>query len=116
MSPKNNLQARIAERLAESFNPVRGRRGAPLAFRLLPEGGMVVIAADGRKLWFSVEEVNRAAETLSGNADGPEAKAFQSRFKPTGLVPKEQKPSAYNGMPALIVLPPKNPDTKSEEG
>ena len=114
MSSKNNLQARIAEALAKSFSSGRGRAGAPLAFRLLPEGGMVVIAADGRKLWFSADEVDQAAESLSVKADGVEsmAKTFQSRFKPTGLTPKEEKPSAYNGMPALIVLPPKNTKTR----
>lgn len=41
----------------------------PLSYRLLPDGGLCVIAADGRKLWFTPLEAaaasNQAATELN---------------------------------------------------
>ena len=45
--------ARIADRLTG---------GKALSHRWLPDGGMCVIAADGRKLWFDPPQVGRAVE------------------------------------------------------
>lgn len=38
--------------------------GEPLSLRGLPDGGMCVIAADGRKLWFTPQQVGAAVEQL----------------------------------------------------
>lgn len=38
--------------------------GEPLSLRGLPDGGMCVIAADGRKLWFTPQQVGTAVEQL----------------------------------------------------
>lgn len=38
--------------------------GEPLSLRGLPDGGMCVIAADGRKLWFTPQQVGAAVEAL----------------------------------------------------
>ena len=40
----------------------------PLSYRLLPDGGLCVIAADGRKLWFTPLE---AAEAANDTLDQP---------------------------------------------
>ena len=108
MAPKSDLHQRLAELLARPFSHGMGRGSAPLSFRLLPDGGMVVITTDGRKLWFSKEEVNAASESLqsesTGSAQG--SSAAKSRFKPQGLVQPNQHPQAYNGMPSLIAFPP----------
>lgn len=57
MEAQNNLDARLAAELARPFL-LPGQTGQPLSFRALPDGGMVVIAVDGRKLWFTCREVN----------------------------------------------------------
>lgn len=108
MPPKSDPHRRAAELLARPFSKGRGRGSAPLSFRLLPDGGMVVITADGRKLWFSAEEVKAVID--DPDADAPASASVpqtaRSRFKPAGLLPRQEAPEAYNGMPALIVLPP----------
>ena len=38
--------------------------GEPLSLRGLPDGGLCVIAADGRKLWFTPQQVGAAVEEL----------------------------------------------------
>jgi hypothetical protein len=38
--------------------------GEPLSLRGLPDGGMCVVAADGRKLWFTPQQVGAAVEAL----------------------------------------------------
>jgi hypothetical protein len=67
MDPKNNLDARLAAELARPFVP----SGKPLSFRSLPDGGMVVIAADGRKLWFTCREVNEVRRKFRAAAVKP---------------------------------------------
>ena len=63
METKNSLDARLAAELARPFLP--SAQGAkPLSFRALPDGGMVVIAADGRKLWFTCREVNAVRQKI----------------------------------------------------
>lgn len=108
MPSKSDPIQRAAELLARPFARIKGRGSAPLSFRRLPEGGMVVITADGRKLWFSAEEVNTVIE--SPESEPPDCSSApqtaRSRFKPGGLMPKQEAPAAYSGMPALIVLPP----------
>ncbi|MEN6403535.1 MAG: hypothetical protein ABFD94_16460 [Armatimonadia bacterium] len=58
-----SLDLKLAVHLAAPFARP-GQPNQPLSFRLLPEGGMVVINADGRKLWFTLDEVNQAREVL----------------------------------------------------
>lgn len=118
MQPKTDPNAKIAETLAAPFSNGKGRGSAPLSFRLLPEGGMVVITNDGRKLWFSTEEVAAAKEMTASNMHGqePDQRQATSRFLPSGLLPKTQKSRTYDGMPVLTVLPPKRQPPKSGKG
>jgi len=118
MSTQNDLHQRVAQKLVQPFSRARGRSSAPLAYRLLADGGMVVITSDGRKLWFTAEEVSKVMEDLVPNAgeEQKETAKNTSRFKPTGLLREGDRPSAYNGLPALVVLPPsqKHNDTNGE--
>ena len=41
----------------------------PLSYRLLPDGGLCVIAADGRKLWFTPQEAAAASNQLTIGSD-----------------------------------------------
>ena len=118
MQPKTDLNAKVAETLAAPFSNGKGRGSAPLSFRLLPEGGMVVITNDGRKLWFSADEVDAVKENAGNNAPGQEPNQRQatSRFQPSGLLPKAEKSRTYDGMPVLTVLPPKKQPPKSGKG
>lgn len=72
METKNNPAARLAAELVRPYL-LPGQGGNPLSFRALPEGGMVVIAPDGRKLWFTCREVNTARQALNLPAVRPSA-------------------------------------------
>jgi len=111
--PADSPDLKLAQHLAGPFNrPGQGSR--PLSWRSLPDGGMVVISADGRKLWFTLEETNAAREELG----------METR-KPPGTPPaghsKCRVPSISSRPPAgtrdgkseMIVLPP---DLKHLEG
>lgn len=109
MSAKSNLNQQIAETLAAPFTAVKGRGSQPLSHRALENGGMVVITADGRKLWFSAEEVAEASEKLTG--EPREIKNQPAPVRPAAHTMKNtaapaQSPRAYDGMPVLTVLPP----------
>ena len=76
MEARNNAGLRLAAELSRPFL-LPGQVGQPLSCRSLPDGGMVVIAADGRKMWFTCREVNVARQKLrqpavtpSGSNDG----------------------------------------------
>jgi len=114
MQPKPAPDLKLAVHLAKPFTQTKGRVSAPLSFRLLPGGGMVVITADGRKLWFTADEVAAARTELRAPSGSPDAPSVRpaSRFQPTGLLPKAEKPRSYDGMPTLIVLPPKRTHPK----
>ena len=114
MQPKPGPDLKVAIHLAKPFTVTKGRSSAPLSFRMQPDGGMVVITADGRKLWFTAVEVAAAREAISGGAGLPDSPAPRptSRFRPTGLLRGDEKPGSYDGMPSLIVLPPKRPSPK----
>jgi len=118
MQSKTDPNAKVAEALAAPFSTGKGRGSAPLSFRLLPGGGMVVITNDGRKLWFSAEEVDAAKEKGTSNAPGQEPNQRQatSRFQPSGLLPKAEKRRTYDGMPVLTALPPKREPPKTGRG
>ena len=61
--PADSPELKLARLLAKPFVQ-RSTDDRPLSFRCLPEGGMVVISADGRKLWFTLDEVNQARTEL----------------------------------------------------
>jgi hypothetical protein len=58
METNSNPDRLIAQTLAAPYTP--RSQGIPLSFRPLPDGGMVVVISDGRKLWFSAAEVQAA--------------------------------------------------------
>jgi len=102
----SSAEARLAELLAAPFLKP-GQSRSPLSFRLLPEGGMVVISADGRKLWFTLEEVNAGREKLGlplikvkKPVSQPQTTEFNPRIssRPTG--------GSRDGLSEMIVLPP----------
>jgi hypothetical protein len=66
MPAKADLDRILAQTLAAPFTP--RSQGIPLSLRRLPDGGMVVITADGRKLWFSAVEVCVAHAELNKRA------------------------------------------------
>lgn len=53
----------LAQTLAAPFTPCS--QGTPLSLRRLPDGGMVVVSADGRKLWFNAAEVAAVRAALA---------------------------------------------------
>lgn len=106
MQPKNNLNARVAESLAKPFTLKKGRGSAPLSFRLLPDGGMVVITCDGRKLWFSADEVAGAVKRLSGQSTEHKLHAIPQRQAPPLSPLAQEKPHSNDERrPVLIVQP-----------
>ena len=106
----NKDDLKLAKHLAAPF-ALPGRSGAPLSFRHLPEGGMVVISADGRKLWFTLEEANAARAELGMKT---------VKKKPVKVVVEEEEPfppgvnppssipcgQSRDGKSEMIVLPP----------
>ncbi len=116
MPPKPAPDLKIAAALAKPFTAGKGRASAPLSFRILPGGGMVVITSDGRKLWFTADEVAAARAEMGmsapTNSTSPSPARQTSRFRPTGLLPRETKPRSYDGMPTLMVFPPKRDKPK----
>lgn len=112
MAAASNEQ-RLASHLAAPFTqPGRGRQ--PLSFRMLPEGGLVVISADGRKLWFTLDEVNAARADLGLPQVGPPPKAPGEKEREKEDEESRKLGSLLSGRPArtrdgqseLIVLPP----------
>ncbi len=68
--------------------------------RLLPDGGMVIIASDGRKLWFSAEEVTAAREKLAG-----QCKPVKSSLPPVKLTQPPVEPAAASkGFPLRVAI------------
>ena len=104
--PADSPELKLARLLAKPFVQ-RSTDDRPLSFRCLPEGGMVVISADGRKLWFTLEEVNAAREQL----DLPliKVKKPASQPQPTEFNPNiSSRPTggSRDGLSEMIVLPP----------
>ncbi len=101
-----SAEQRLAARLAAPFARP-GQSKAPLSFRLLPEGGMVVISADGRKLWFTLDEVNTARAELGL----PEVKPPPKPEKKEEAVKRSDfsalsAPRTRDGQSEMLVLPP----------
>lgn len=104
MAAKASPDLILANFLAAPFSP-RGQ-GSALSYRRLPEGGMVVIAADGRKLWFSAEEVTQAqADMLAETQRKNRENAAKVDHEPPRLnaQPKE-KMRQNNGIAVAMVI------------
>jgi hypothetical protein len=98
MAAKLSSEMLVAKTLAEPFTPSgQGNTSLPLSCRSQPDGGMVVIAADGRKLWFSAEEVIRVREELEGESLHKErVEAASVKRVPVRLVPPPKEPIKPN--------------------
>ncbi len=115
MDSKNSPDAAplaLASHLAKPFL-LPGQSGQPLSLRSLPDGGMVVIACDGRKLWFTALEVCRARREMNLPAVQPPkldpgAKVPRLRDLGPGNKPPTAKPvgKSRDGMSEMIALPP----------
>lgn len=111
MESKNNRDLILAAHLVKPFL-LPGQSGQPLSLRCLPDGGMVVIAADGRKLWFTALEVCRARKQLHQSEAKSPVLPADAEVKPLHDV--DPRKSALNaravgksrdGMSEMIVLP-----------
>ena len=97
MAAKLSPEMLVAKTLAEPFTPSGQGNSVPLSCRSQPDGGMVVIAADGRKLWFSAEEVAQARENLEGQFLHKErVDAATVKRVPVRLVPPPKEPIQPN--------------------
>ena len=94
MDLKNNTDQDIAAHLAHPFM-LPGQSGQPLSFRCLPDGGMVVIAQNGRKMWFTALEVCRARKEMKLPPQKPPA-------NPSAVILKDLDPNS----PSLTSQPP----------
>lgn len=111
--PAASPELKLARHLAGPFTrPGQGDR--PLSYRLLPNGGMVVISADGRKLWFTLEETNRARKEL-GMKEKKVLPAPPEREDKHAIPTISSRPPGRprEGRSEMIVLPP---DLKHLEG
>ncbi len=111
-SPDTAINAELAAHLAKPFM-LPGQSGQPLSLRCLPDGGMVVIAADGRKLWFTALEVCRAKRALHQSETKSAVLPADAGVKPLHEI--DPRKSSLNsrpigksrdGMSEMIVLPP----------
>lgn len=112
MESKNSLDLLLAAHLVKPFL-LPGQSGQPLSFRCLPDGSMVVIAADGRKLWFTALEVCRARRVLHQSERKSPVLPADANVKPLHEVdPRISKLNnrpigkSRDGMSEMIVLPP----------
>ncbi len=95
MEPNSNPDRIIAQTLAAPYTP--RSQGNPLSFRLLPDGGMVVVISDGRKLWFSAAEVQAARRQVRAQKDA-EAHPTQRGNVPVkiALASPQQRPTDHH--------------------
>lgn len=102
----HNTELKLAQHLAAPFARP-GYPQQPLSYRLLPEGGMVVICADGRKLWFTLEEVNQARKQLNlPSLAPPPAKPAQPEENDNPPFYSRPVGGSRDGKSEMIVLPP----------
>jgi hypothetical protein len=101
----SNTEMRLAQKLAAPF-ALPGRSTQPLSFRLLPEGGMVVISSDGRKLWFTLEEVNAARQELGLPVKNPAPGTRKPQQKPADRITATPCGGSRDGQSEMIMLPP----------
>jgi hypothetical protein len=110
MAAKLSPELLLAKALAAPFTPpareqTRGQHD-PLSCRSLPDGGMVVVAADGRKLWFSPAEVADARVRLEDQKIQEEklVSAAQKRVPIRLVAPLPDPPRQNNGIPLRAVI------------
>ena len=105
MAAKLNPELILARTLAAPFSTARSQ-GDPLSCRSLPDGGMVVVAADGRKLWFSPAEVAAAQSSLEEQKVQEEKflSAAQKRVPIRLVAPPPEAPKQNNGIPLRAVI------------
>jgi hypothetical protein len=102
METNSNPNRLVAEALAAPFT-LRGQ-GNPLSFKPLHDGGMVVITADGRKLWFSAAEVQAARRQLRAEKEetNPTTRVVRSQI-PIKLAPGDVPAAkSNNGLPVRV--------------
>jgi hypothetical protein len=114
MESKNSpdtANAALAAYLVKPFL-LPGQSGQPLSLRCLPDNGMVVITADGRKLWFTAIEVGRARRELHQTATKNQVLPADAGVKPLHNIDPHKsvlnsKPvgKSRDGMSEMIVLP-----------
>ena len=102
METKSNPDQLLAQTLAAPFTP--RSQGRPLSFKPLPDGGMVVIASDGRKLWFTAAEVQAARRQIKEQAIGAN-QVTRSRFPVKLAPPADNSIHINNGIPILYATP-----------
>lgn len=100
MPQKAHPDLLLAQTLAAPFTPCS--QGTPLSLRRLPDGGMVVIAGDGRKLWFTADEVATARENLARATA-----TMRSSLPPVKLATTSvREPEAHKGAPLRAAISP----------
>ena len=102
-----SVELKLARHLAAPFTPP-GQVNKPLSFRLLEDGGMVVISADGRKLWFTLAEVNQARGALGLPelpSRAPAVCALQEQPGPNRVTSRPPA-GTRDGVSEMIILPP----------
>ena len=104
--PALSAELKLAQHLAAPFSRP-GDSGKPLSYRLLPDGGMVVISADGRKLWFTLEEVNRSRSALGMKPVSAKKRPEEPKEESPNLEITSRPPAGTrDGKSEMIVLPP----------
>ncbi len=104
--PADSPDLKLAQHLAGPFTR-SGQDHRPLSCRLLPDGGMVVISADGRKLWFTLEETNLArAELGMKTKKAPVAAPAREEEKAVPVISSRPPAGTRDGRSEMIVLPP----------
>lgn len=107
MAAKLSPEILLAKALVNPYSPPTNGRGQslPLSWRALPEGGMVVVAGDGRKLWFNAEEVQKAQEELQEmNIREEKKKAAEIKRVPVKLAPPPPEPIKVNSGKAVSMV------------
>lgn len=101
----------LAAHLAKPYLLPR-QSGQPLSLRKLEDGGMVVIAADGRKMWFTALEVSRARRELNQpqeqrprQKDGAKVTILHDPDPRRPVITSQPPSHSRDGMSEMIVLP-----------
>ena len=104
MAAKTNPDLQLAEALVSPY--CSGKQAKVLSFRCQPEGGLVVVTADGRKLWFSAEEAARMADEMQLTLLQNERKeAAAVKRVPVKLAPAREEGIKINdGRPVVMVV------------
>lgn len=110
-NPDTTPNASLAAHLVKPFL-LPGQSGQPLSLRCLPDGGMVVIAADGRKMWFTALEVCRGRRELHQSQIKSPVLPADAQVKPLHEIdPRKTNLNARpigksrDGQSEMIVLP-----------